>query len=64
MRGDAKPEYFREVIDIVTKDPEVGGLVIMGSPLDTADLESVAKIIVEMKDEIPVPTVVPRSSSR
>ena len=58
VRGDAKPEYFKEVIDIVTKDPEVGGLVIMGSPLDTADLESVAKIIVEMKDEIPVPTVV------
>lgn len=56
VRGDAKPEYFREVIDIVTKDPNVGGLVIMGSPLDTADLESVAKIIVEMRDEIPVPT--------
>lgn len=58
VRGDAKPEYFREVIDIVTKDPNVGGLVIMGSPLDTADLESVAKIIVEMRDEIPVPTTV------
>lgn len=28
----------------------------MGSPLDTADLESVAKIIVEMRDDIPVPT--------
>ena len=58
VRGDAKPEYFREVIDIVTKDPNVGGLVIMGSPLDTADLESVAKIIVEMRDDIPVPTTV------
>lgn len=58
VRGDAKPEYFREVIDIVTKDPNVGGLVIMGSPLDTADLEAVAKIIVEMRDEIPVPTTV------
>lgn len=56
VRGDAKPEYFKEVIDIVTKDPNVGGLVIMGSPLDTADLESVAKIIVEIKDTIPVPT--------
>lgn len=56
VRGDAKAEYFREVIDIVTKDPNVGGLVIMGSPLDTADLESVAKIIVEMRDDIPVPT--------
>lgn len=58
VRGDAKPEYFREVIDIVIKDPNVGGLVIMGSPLDTADLEAVAKIIVEMRDEIPVPTTV------
>lgn len=58
VRGDAKPEYFREVIDIVTKDPNVGGLVIMGSPLDTADLEAVAKIIVEMRDDIPVPTTV------
>lgn len=58
VRGDAKPEYFREVIDIVTRDPEVGGLVIMGSPLDTADLENVARIIVEMRDDIPVPTTV------
>ncbi|MBR6870316.1 MAG: acetate--CoA ligase family protein, partial [Candidatus Methanomethylophilaceae archaeon] len=57
VRGDAKPEYFREVIRILYKDPQVGGLVIMGSPLDTADLESVAKILVEMKDEIPVPAV-------
>lgn len=56
VRGDAKAEYFREVIDIVTKDPNVGGLVIMGSPLDTADLEAVARIIVEMRDDIPVPT--------
>ncbi len=58
VRGDAKPEYFREVIRVLYKDPQVGGLVIMGSPLDTADLESVAKILVEMKDEIPVPAVV------
>ena len=58
VRGDAKPEYFRNAINIVTKDPNVGGLVVMGSPLDTADLESVAKIIVDMKDEIPVPFVV------
>lgn len=58
VRGDAKAEYFKEVIDIVTRDPNVGGLVIMGSPLDTADLESVARIIVEMRDDIPVPTTV------
>ncbi|MBO4797524.1 MAG: acetate--CoA ligase family protein, partial [Candidatus Methanomethylophilaceae archaeon] len=57
VRGDAKPEYFREVIRILCKDPQVGGLVIMGSPLDTADLESVARILVEMKHEIPIPAV-------
>lgn len=58
VRGDAKAEYFREVIEIVVKDKDVGGLVIMGSPLDTADLESVAKMLVEIRDDIPVPTTV------
>lgn len=56
VRGDAKPEYFRGAINAAIKDPSVGGLVIMGSPLDTADLESIARIIVEMRDDIPVPT--------
>ncbi|MDR2698982.1 MAG: acetate--CoA ligase family protein [Candidatus Methanoplasma sp.] len=56
VRGDAKAEYFKGAINAVIKDPSVGGLVIMGSPLDTADLESIAKIIVEMRDDIPVPT--------
>ena len=56
IRGDAKPEYFRGAINAAIKDPSVGGLVIMGSPLDTADLVSVAKIIVEMRDDIPIPT--------
>ena len=58
VRGDAKAEYFKNAINVVTKDPNVGGLVIMGSPLDTADLEAVARIIVEMRDDIPVPTTV------
>jgi acetyltransferase len=56
VRGDAKAEYFRDAILATIKDPSVGGLVIMGSPLDTADLESIAKIIVELRDVIPVPT--------
>ncbi|MDR3075012.1 MAG: acetate--CoA ligase family protein [Candidatus Methanoplasma sp.] len=56
VRGDAKAEYFKGAINAVVKDPSVGGLVVMGSPLDTADLESVAKILVEMRDDIPVPT--------
>ena len=56
VRGDAKAEYFRGAINAAIKDPSVGGLVVMGSPLDTADLESIAKILVEMRDDIPVPT--------
>jgi acetyltransferase len=55
VRGDAKPEYFREVIETVVKDPEVGGLVVMGSPLDTADLENIARMLVDMKESFPVP---------
>ena len=55
VRGDAKAEYFREVIETVVKDPEVGGIVVMGSPLDTADLENIARMLVEMRDTIPVP---------
>ncbi len=58
VRGDAKPEYFRKAIEIVVKDPSVGGLVILGSPLDFADLEAIAEMLVEMRDDIPVPTAV------
>ncbi|MDR1404938.1 MAG: acetate--CoA ligase family protein [Candidatus Methanoplasma sp.] len=57
VRGDAKAEYFKGAINAAVRDPSVGGLVVMGSPLDTADLESIARIMVEMRDDIPVPTV-------
>ncbi len=58
VRGDAKAEYFEHTIKIVQDDPTVGGLVVMGSPLDTADLESVAENLAKIKDEIKVPMVV------
>ncbi len=58
IRGDAAPADFKIAIDNVIKDPDVGGLVIMGSPLDTADLVAVAKLLVEIMDEIPYPTTV------
>ncbi|MDN5356881.1 MAG: hypothetical protein PWR17_50 [Candidatus Methanomethylophilaceae archaeon] len=58
VRGDAKPEYFKHAIEAVIKDPSVGGLVIMGSPLDFADLEAIAEMLVEMRDDIPVPMTV------
>ena len=58
VRGDAKPEYFEKTIRIVQDDPSVGGLVVMGAPLDTADLEAVAESLVRMKDDVRVPMVV------
>ena len=58
VRGDAKAEYFEHTIKIVQEDPLVGGLVVMGSPLDTADLESVAENLVRIKDQIKVPIAV------
>ena len=58
IRGDAAPRDFHIAIDEVVKDPQVGGLVIMGSPLDTADLAAVSRVLVEIKDSIPVASVV------
>ncbi len=58
VRGDAKAEYFEKTIKIVQEDPSVGGLVVMGSPLDTADLEAVAENLVRIKKEIKVPIAV------
>lgn len=58
IRGDAQPEDFEIAINTVMQDKDVGGLVIMGSPLDTADLVSVAKLLVRIMDDIPYPTTV------
>jgi len=58
IRGDAAPGDFKIAIEAVIKDPSVGGVVVMGSPLDTADLVSVAKLLVQMRDDIPYPTTV------
>lgn len=58
IRGDAAPSDFETAVRTVIKDPSVGGLVIMGSPLDTADLESVAKLLVRIMDDIPFSTTV------
>ncbi len=57
VRGDAKAEYFQESIRIAAKDPNVAAIAVMSSPLDTADLESVAKGIVEVAKEINIPLV-------
>lgn len=58
VRGDAQAEYFKAAIEAVLQDESVGGIVVMGSPLDFADLEAVAEMLVDMRDEIPIPTTV------
>lgn len=58
IRGDAAATDFEIAIREVIKDPSVGGLVIMGSPLDTADLTAVAKLLIQIMDEIPCATTV------
>ncbi|MDD3233131.1 MAG: acetate--CoA ligase family protein [Candidatus Methanomethylophilus sp.] len=58
IRGDAAPNDFKTAIEAVIKDPAVGGLVVMGSPLDTADLVAVARLLVSIRDDIPYPTTV------
>lgn len=58
IRGDAAYTDFEIAIMDVIKDPSVGGLVVMGSPLDTADLVSVAQLLVRRMDDIPYPTTV------
>ncbi|AGI48119.1 Acyl-CoA synthetase (NDP forming) [Thermoplasmatales archaeon BRNA1] len=55
IRGDASPEDFETAVRTIIKDPSVGGLVIMGSPLDTADLPDVAKVLVKIMHELPYP---------
>lgn len=58
IRGDAAAQDFKTAINAVMKDKSVGGLVIMGSPLDTADLVAVANLLVSIMDDIPYPTTV------
>lgn len=58
VRGDAKAEYFEKAIRVVQDDPSVGGLVVIGAPLDTADLESVAKNLARIKNDIKVPIAI------
>ncbi|MGI6009728.1 MAG: acetate--CoA ligase family protein [Methanomethylophilus sp.] len=58
IRGDAAPADFEVAINTIMQDRDVGGLVVMGSPLDTADLVAVAKLLVQIMDDIPYPTTV------
>ncbi|MDD3127891.1 MAG: CoA-binding protein, partial [Candidatus Methanomethylophilaceae archaeon] len=58
VRGDAPADAAVRVLDIVSKDPAVGGVVILSAPLDTADLDTMAEMISEAKGRTGVPTTV------
>lgn len=58
VRGDAKYDSFEKVIGIVAEDQSVGGILILSSPLDTADLSAVANAVVRAKNSVNKPMVV------
>ncbi|NLL95427.1 MAG: acetate--CoA ligase family protein [Thermoplasmatales archaeon] len=57
IRGDAPPHAVARVMEIVAKDPSVGGIVVLSAPLDTADLNAVAGAVVETSKTVGVPVV-------
>ena len=58
LRGDAKNDQIADAIKIVSKDESVGGIVLLASPLDMIDLDSIAESVCSMKDELSVPITV------
>lgn len=58
LRGDAKNDDIEKAVRIVSKDPCVGGIVILASPLDMIDLRSIGERLCSIKKEIGVPIAV------
>lgn len=58
LRGDAKDRDIEDALRIVAKDPHVGGIVVLASPLDTIDLTSIAESIVAISKELNIPVAV------
>jgi acetyl coenzyme A synthetase (ADP forming)-like protein len=58
VRGDAPADAAVRVLEIVAKDPSVGGAVILSAPLDTADLDSMAELISEANGRTDIPIAV------
>jgi len=58
LRGDARNDQIADAIKIVSKDESVGGIVLLASPLDMIDLDSIAESICSMKNGLSVPMAV------
>lgn len=52
LRGDAGNDDIEKAVRIVSEDPNVGGIVVLASPLDMIDLDAIAERLCGIKDQI------------
>ena len=57
MLGEAKPELYRQVVEICLNAKEVNGLLIISAPQALADTAEVAAALVEFIRERPIPII-------
>jgi acetyltransferase len=58
VRGDATDEMIISSLGIVADDEHIGGAVVLASPLDMIDLNSIAAAISDMRDRLSIPVTV------
>jgi acetyltransferase len=58
LRGDARNEDIVEAIRIISKDDAVGAVVVLASPLDMIDLNSIADGLCSVNRETDIPIAV------
>jgi len=58
LRGDAKNDDVIKVIKIISADEAVGGVIVLASPLDMIDLNSIAESLYSVKNDIRIPIAV------
>ena len=64
VRGDATNDMITSALRISAEDENVGGAVVLSSPLDATDLSSIASAISQMKDELRIPVAVSFAGGR
>jgi len=57
MLGEAKPEFYRQVVEICSNAREVNGLLIISAPQALADTAEVAAALVDLIREKPIPII-------
>jgi len=57
MLGEAKPELYRQVVEICLNAGEVNGLLIMSAPQALADTAEVATALVDLIRQKPIPVI-------